>query len=135
MAADPIDKTISEFLKETFAAIPVLFPEDSRTRVMLQSRIPDMHDYTKKMWLALGARSGVDYVALTLQAGNAFLVSKPLAVLECQNKAMLAEKMLAGVLESLGVTLTEDERQGREMLQLLSDTLTNRINTHLGKLS
>lgn len=133
MDEQAIDETVSEFLKETFDLIPILFAEDPRIVLHLQGQIPNMQGYTKKMWTALGARSAIDYISLTTSLGNAFLAVMPKTVLRCESHAIQMEALVAWEQEALGVSFTREELEGRNALSLLSQEIGKAVNKKLAE--
>ena len=134
MVRDVLDDAVSDFLRETFALIPILFATDLKLKQHLQTRLPEMKSYTKKMWFALGARSPIEYVTFTAQIGTAYMLAKPKEVLDCASYAELQGKMITWVLETLEMPLTSEELEGREALTILATEVSKSINQKLASL-
>lgn len=123
-----LDQLISDFLKDTFDLIPILFADDQRTQLLLQSQKPNMIEYTKKMWRALGARSIIDYVTLTINLGHAFVAAKPKLVHSCETYAAYAEAQVWWVEKTLDITLTAADHEAKNALMLLGQETATAVN-------
>lgn len=132
---DPaLDQIISDFLKETIDLIPVIYANDPRTQMLLQSQTKNMHSYTKKMWQGLGARSIVDYVTLTINLGHAFLAAKPKVVLQCETYAAYLAAVVSWIENDLCISLTPADHEGKNALMVLGQDLAGSVNKKLAAL-
>lgn len=134
MEQQSVDSQVDVMLKETFELIPVLFAEDAIVKERLLARIPFMKAYTKAMWTALGARSIPEYVTLTSNLGNVYVLTSARSVLDCKDMGQFMNEMIAWAQETLGFRLSVDEIAGRESLEILSQALNGRVNQKLQRL-
>lgn len=129
-----VESQLDILLNETFALIPELFHADLDLQQKMQSKIPQMRAYTRKMWLALGARSIPDYVSLTAALGNAFVTCSPKTVLNCSSSPELSQRMADWVQKTLGIEFTLDDLLARGTLELIAAKLAMQVNDKMGKL-
>jgi hypothetical protein len=129
-----LDAKIDELLKETIDLIPELFPDDAEMRMRLVSRVPAIKSVTRKLWRAFGARSVIEFCVLNGGVGNAFVSSNPKTLLECQSTAQFSEKMLGWTERTLGIHYSEEELQGREALDVITQKIAAQANAKLSKL-
>lgn len=128
-----LDAKIDDLLKESFDLIPDLFP-DAEMRMRLTGKIPAMKSVTKKIWLALGARSPIDFCVLNAAVGTSYVAANPMAILECRSAADLSARMLPWAEKTLGIEFTEEDRQAREALDVITQKIAAEVNAKLSKL-
>lgn len=129
-----IETHLDTLLHDTFALIPEVFGSDLDMQQKMQSKIPQMRAYTRKMWLALGARSVADYVNLTAALGNAFVTCNAKTVLACSSSPELSQRMADWVQKTLGIEFTLDDLLAKGHLELIAMKIAPLVNDKMGKL-
>jgi hypothetical protein len=134
MDSATVDKQIDILMRETFELIPDLFPSDLEMQKQIQAKIPIMVAYTRKMWVALGARSIADYTTLTQALGNAYVTSNAKSVLACTSMVELSQRMAAWVQANLEIEFTNEDLLARGTLEVVAAKTAALVNDKMGKL-
>lgn len=134
MDSAAVETQLDILLNETFALIPELFAADPDMQQKVQSKVPHMRAYTRKMWVALGARSITDYVSLTTALGNAFVTCNAKSVLSCSSSQELSQRMADWVQKTLGIEFTLEDLLAKGTLELIAAKTAVLVNDKMGKL-